>query len=528
MDKAKKIAKSTLAIIIFSLLGRILGFFREILSAAIFGATHEMDAFIASQSITSIISVLLTASIAAAFIPSLQKAERELGNERKIYFTNNMFGIVTIFSIIAMVLGVVFAPQLTLLYTSHSTKLLDVYELVVYLTKIQMPVIFFSCIVGVMTGYLQYEGFFAITGGLNIPLNLTYIIYLKLFAHHVGIIGLTIASVLGVAVQILFLAPYMHKTKFKFRPVLDFKDEYVKESLILCLPILVSSAVADINSIVNKRIAMGLGEGAVSVLNWANKMNLMFLGVFVAAITTVVFPTMSKAFGSGDMIHGKRVMNAAVKVVLFLTVPATVGLLILGKPFVEIAFLRGKFTVQNAIDTTAALRCYSFALISISISNVLNRVYYSIKYTKAPFIIGIINVVINIVLNVLVAHKFGTSGLAASVSIATTIAVILSFVMLRKRIGSLGSYSYIRAIIKSLIAAGVMGTFTLVYYPIETILINHINSHIKLIQFMLLLIVIGIAAIIYGIMLYLLGVREVKDIIKLIKQKRMKKRMAIN
>lgn len=521
MESTKKIARSTLAIILFSLIGKILGFYREALRAAKFGATSEMDAFVASQSATTVISALITAAIATTFIPSLQKAERDLGHDEKLNFTNNMLFIVSLVSIGVVILGIIFAPFLASLVTPKDKLSPEMLHLVTKLIRVTIPVIIFSSIAGVFTGYLQYEGRFAAAGAIAIPLNLVFIFYLLFLSHKGGIVGLSIASVLGVLAQILFLMPDTFRTGFKFKPALNFSDKYVKEAAILALPILVSTAINDVNIIVNKRLAMGMEVGSTTIIDYANKMNVMVLGVFITAITAIIFPAMSRAFGSGNMIQGKRVMSASVKTVLFLTVPATVGMFILARPIVDIAFFYGKFTQQNAIDTTATLRFYTLALISISLSNVLNRVYYSISDTKTPFYIGLINVLINVGLNVMVAHKFGTRGLACSVSIATTISVLVSFVLLRKKIGHFGAKTYIKALIKTLMASFVMALVALLYYPIEGLVLANVSSvaSTKILKLIILLIVTGLAATVYGICLYKLGVREIRDVVKIVKRK---------
>ncbi|EGY77361.1 murein biosynthesis integral membrane protein MurJ [Peptoniphilus indolicus] len=519
MENTKKLAKSTLAIIVFSLVGKLMGFVRESLQAGVFGATNEMDAFIAAQSATAIVSALVTTAIATTFIPALTKAENELGENQRNYFTNNLLTLATIFSIVVAILGYLFAPQLAVLFTTKTKP--EVYLLVIKLIRLGIPVVVFSAVVGVFTGFLQYNNRFAAAGAINIPLNLCYIFFLLFMTNMGGIYGLTIVSVIGVLAQIIFLLPDSIRQGYRPKPVLNLKDKYVMEALALAVPVLMSSAVNDINVIVNRKLAANMVEGSVSILNYANKMNLMILGIFIAAITSIIFPTMSRAFSSDNKIQGKRVMNASVKLVLFLTIPATVGMIVLARPIVDVAFLHGVFTKQNAIDTTATLRFYTLALISMSVSMVLNRVYYSIADTKTPFVVGLINVVINVVLNLLVAHRFGTRGLAASVSIATTVAVLISFILLRRKIGNLGTKSYIRALIKTTLSATLMGLFALIYFPIESILINPnmSNATSTIVKLVILLIVVAIAALIYGISMYALGVREIRDVVNIIKKK---------
>ncbi|WP_455257115.1 murein biosynthesis integral membrane protein MurJ [Peptoniphilus asaccharolyticus] len=519
MENTKKLAKSTLAIIIFSLIGKLMGFVRESLQAGVFGATNEMDAFIAAQSATAIVSALITTAIATTFIPALTKAENELGEEQRNHFTNNLLILATIFSIVVAILGYVFAPQLAVLFTTKTKP--EVYALVIKLIRLGIPVVIFSAIVGVFTGFLQYNNRFAAAGAIAIPLNLCYIFFLLFMSNFGGIYGLTIVSVIGVLAQIIFLLPDSFKQGYRPKAVFNLKDKYVMEALVLAVPVLMSTAVNDVNVIVNRKLAATMVEGSVSILNYANKMNLMILGIFITAITSIIFPTMSRAFSSDNTLQGKRVMNASVKLVLFLTIPATIGMIVLARPIVDIAFLHGAFTKQNAIDTTATLRFYTLALISMSVSMVINRVYYSIADTKTPFIVGLVNVVINIALNLLVAHRFGTRGLAASVSIATTTAVLISFVLLKRKIGNLGTKSYIRALIKTTISATLMGLFAIVYYPIEALLVNPSmsNGTATIVKLVILLVVVAIAALIYGVSMYLLGVREVRDVVNIIEKK---------
>ena len=513
-----RIAKSTLAIIIFSLIGKVFGFFRESLTAYVFGAGTEMDAFSLAQAATAMIAGFVTQAIATTYIPSVQKAEMEHGKSRKNYFTNNLLLIASIVSLILIILGIVFPNQIAYLTASQADK--ETYDIVVKLIQVGMPVVLFSSWVGVMEGYLQHGGKFAATGAIAIPLNLTYIVYLAVFSHHVGIMGLTIASVLGILAEFIFLLP--HAIKIGYRPsfVLDFKDQYVKEAIVLALPVFVSVSINDINTLVNRSLASGMGKGAASILYYANKMNTMIIGIFITAITATVFPILTRTLGSGNMRDGKKVMNASIKTVLFLTVPATVGLIILARPLIEIAFVRGSFTMADGIAATSTLRCYSLSLISISVINVLNRIYYSIEDTKTPFYVGVANVAINVGLNLLVARHYGTNGLAASVSIATTIALFISFILLKRKIGNLGTKSYIKASIKTFMASLAMGLVTLSYFPYERLIMSFTSGGVQtLLRLILLMLIVFIAACVYVLCLYHLGVREVRDITKIVKDK---------
>lgn len=517
-SNGSKLAKSTLALVIFSLIGKIFGFFRESLTANVFGTTVEMSAYSLAQAATAMIAGFVTNSIATTFIPALQKAEQDLGSERKNYFTNNLMAISSVVSIILILLGWYFPKQLAFLTASKASP--ETFKIVVKLIQLGMPVVIFSCWVGVFTGYLQYGGKFAATGAISIPLNLVYIVYLMIFSHHIGIVGLTLASVFGALAQFLFLLPGSFKLGYRPQLIFDLKDKYVREAIELSLPVLVSVSVNDINTAVNRSLASGMGDKAPSILYFSNKMNTLFIGIFIAAITAIIFPILTRSFGKGNIEYGKKVMNASIKSTLFLTVPATIGMIILARPLIEIAFVHGKFTALDGVKATSTLRFYSLSLISISLTNVLNRIYYSLHDTKTPFIIGVINVVINVGLNLLVAHKFGTDGLACAVSIATTCAVLMGFYLLRKKIGNLGTKSYIKALVKTLMASSAMGLVACIYFPLENLLaLISSGGLFTLLRLILLMIVVFIAAIIYLIILYYLGVREIRDLTHIFKEK---------
>lgn len=152
-DKNVKIAQSTAAIIIFSLLGKILGFARESLQAAKFGATYEASAFVLAQGATGMISTLITTAIATTFIPVIQRAENEMGPKYKVRYTNNLIFISILITVTLTILSIFLSPYIAMLTASRAKP--ETYQLVVKLVEVGMPVIIFSAIVGIFTGFLQ-------------------------------------------------------------------------------------------------------------------------------------------------------------------------------------------------------------------------------------------------------------------------------------------------------------------------------------------------------------------------------------
>ena len=515
MDKKiSNLTKSTMALVIFALVGKFLGFGRQMLIANYFGAGVETDAFTTALKATSLLSAIVSNAIANTFIPMLAKVRANEGSGGLSKHTNNMLFISILIAAIMSTVGYFFAP--TIVQIVGGGFGVETYVLAVELTKIGMPVIMFSAIVGVMTGYLQSEGRFAATGAIPIPLNMVYIGYLILLSSTFGIYGMSVASVLGVVAQAIFLFPETRKAGLKYFPVFDLKDKYVMHALKLSLPVLLSVAINDINIIVNTRLASGLESGTVTWLDQANKLNVMILGIFVSAVTAVVFPILSKNFSSGDVEGGRKSMASSVRLIMLITIPAMVGLMVLAQPIVEIAFMRGEFTQYAADMTAQALVFYALALCAMSLNNLLNRVYYSLQDTRTPVIIGGFSVLLNITFNLILIRFLGHRGLALGLSLATNIAVFTSFVVLKKKLKNFYGFSYLRALIKNLIAAILMGIVAYYsYFGVVALVPSMGVGTVR--KLIVLLFAVFNSVITYGGVSYLLGVGEVKMLVEMIK-----------
>lgn len=208
-------------------------------------------------------------------------------------------------------------------------------------------------------------------------------------------------------------------------------------------------------------------------------------------------------------------MGRGINLILLITVPATVGLIVLSTPIVQIAFERGAFGSRATQMTSQALIFYSVGLIAMALRLLLTRVYYSLQDTKAPMVNAAISVGINIVLNLILVKYMAHAGLALATSIATTIATILLLYGLKDKIGSLGTKEYIRTFLKTGLASLIMGILAyFTYHGLYRFLgVSVIKNLISL------LIAILLGATIYGILCYVFNVKEVRDVVDKIKER---------
>lgn len=412
MTKSNQAAKSALIIMIFTLGSKFLGFIREAMIASKFGSGMQTDTFFVAITATSLITGFITGAISTTFIPILSEIESKEGKESKVGHTNNMINIIFIISIGIAIVEWIATPLVIKLLANGFKG--DQFLLAIKLTRIGIPMILFGGIIGVFTGYLQSEQRFTSTSAIGFPDNLVYILFLLFLSSRFGIKGLMVATVVGTVSQLLILIPESRSVGYKYKFKFDIKDKYIRKVVLLSLPVLIGVAIHDLNAIIDRTLASGLVSGSISALNYADKLSSLILGVFISAITTVIFPLLSKESSINNISGMKKIMSYGINLVLIITVPATVGLIVLATPIVQIAFEKGAFDAKATIMTSQSLIFYSIGLVAMALNLLLTRVYYSLQDTKTPMIVGAISVVFNIVFNIILVKFMAHSGLSFS------------------------------------------------------------------------------------------------------------------
>lgn len=507
MSVIKKTVTSILIIIVFTLGSKFLGFFREILIASKFGSGMESDTYFVALTATSIATDLIWIAISTTLIPIFIEIEHNEGFEHKLKHANNMINIILIVTILLTVIGWAVTPIIIKFIAMGFEK--KQFDLAVLLTRIGLPKLLFSGSIGILIAFLNSEQKFKSTSSIYIFANLIYIVYLLFFSDKYGIYGLMVASFLSVVIQLLVLLPEAIKVGYKYERLFDIKDKYLQKLCILVLPVLLGTAMNDINVIIDRAIASSLTTGSISALNYANKINGLVLSVLITAITTVIFPILSKKSSSNNIMEMKKIMGYEVNIILLITIPAAVGLVMLAKPIVEVAFQRGAFNSAATLMTSQSLIFYSVGLVSMALRLLFTEVYYSIQDTKTPMINAFVSILLNIALNLILVRTMAHSGLALATSIANTVAVILLAYELKKKIGPLGTMSYIICGLKAATASIPMGVVVFITYNklITVLRYSNINNLLSLLA------VAAIGVLVYLTFCYILRVSEIYIII---------------
>lgn len=499
--------KTALILMVITVLSKMFGFARDITLSYFYGASDISDAYLISLTIPTVIFGFIGAGLSTGYIPLYSKIERELGEKEGNRYTNNLVNVLILLCTIIVVLGILFANQLVKAFASGFAG--ETFELAVQFTRISLLGVYFTGLTYVFSGFLQIKENYIIPALIGFPFNFLAILAI-FFSSKGNILVLSIGSVMATASQFFLTVPFAYKKGYRYKFILNIKDEHIKNMACMAIPVIVGVSVNQINTLVDRTLTSQIAVGGISALNYANRLNGFIQGIFVMSIATVIYPMISKMAAENNMNGLKKSVSEAISFINLLVLPATVGAMIFAEPIVKLLFGRGVFDTQAISMTSYALFFYSIGMIGFGLREVLSRAFYAIQDTKIPMINAAIAMVMNIILNIILSKFLGIGGLALATSISAIFCTVLLFISLRKKIGPFGMKNITISFIKVLCASLVMGVIAKVSY---NTFLNSINANLSLI------LSIGIGAVTYFVIIYFMKIEEVDTVVNAIKRK---------
>ena len=252
-----------------------------------------------------------------------------------------------------------------------------------------IPPIIFG-ISGVVMGILYAHQSFWLPGLAPSMYNLGIIVGAIVLAPTLGVFGLAIGAIFGALLHLLVQVPGLIKVKARYSARLAVRDPGVREVMRLMLPRMFGVAVVQLNFLVETSLASLLGAGAVSALWYAWRIMLLPQGVVAQSVATAAFPTFADQYARGQFQQLRSSLAATVRSILFIAIPAAIGLLVLREPIIQLLFERGQFTETSTELVAAALGAYALGLIGHSGVEILARAFYALHDTKTPVLLGIL------------------------------------------------------------------------------------------------------------------------------------------
>jgi putative peptidoglycan lipid II flippase len=305
-------------------------------------------------------------------------------------------------------------------------------------------------------GVLEAQDLFALPAIAPVAYNGAIIFGILALAPSMGIEGVAIGAVLGAALHVAVQLPGVLRSGFRMLPSMrPLRTAGVGDVLRLLGPRVIGQAAFQINFIWVTGLANRSGEGRVAALNFGWQMLMLPHGLIALSISTVIFPRMARLFEQGKADEVRHVFTQALTPMLFLTVPASIGLYEFRFALVKALFENGRFDAAGTALVATAIQFLALGLVFYAIVEVATRIFYAMKDTTTPVIAGVIIIVINMVLGYALLDSLGHAGLAIGLTVSTGIEALILMIVLRKRIGGL-DLDFAGWIAKLLIATAAM------------------------------------------------------------------------
>jgi putative peptidoglycan lipid II flippase len=405
----------------YTLVSRVFGFVRDILTAAILGAGPVADAFFVAQRLPNLFrSLFAEGAFSAAFVPLAASAMAEGGKAAVRDFAEEAFAVLFAALLIFCVLGEIFMPAVMHVIAPGFTDEPGKFDLVVALTRITFPYLLFISLVALQGGLLNSLDRFAAAAATPVFLNIFLIAGLWAMAHFGWDDGRVLAWALtaaGVA-QFIWLAGSCAQAGVLIRPRLPRLTPKIRRTLGIMGPAVIGAGVTQLNLMISTALASLLPEGSVSYLYYADRLNQLPLGVVGIAVATAILPPLSRQVHGGDLAGAIHTQNRGLELSVLLTLPAAIGLVILARPILAVLFERGAFGNEAASATAAALAAYAAGLPAFVLVKVLAPAFFARQDTKTPVKIAIAAMAINLGVTLLLMRPLAHVGVAIALSVA--------------------------------------------------------------------------------------------------------------
>ena len=419
-----------------TMISRIFGFIRDILIAAILGASPLADVFFVAFKLPNLFRRLFAeGAFNAAFVPQFAGILEARGRLWAQNYAEQALAVLLWSLLIFVILIEISMPWVMLGFAPGFVADPERFELAVLLSRITFPYLLFISLVSLMSGVLNSLGKFAAAAATPILLNICligavlWLVNFTLTPAHALAWGVVIAG----ALQFIWLLVSVSKVGIRLRLRRPRLSPPIKDMLRRILPAAVGAGVYQISLLIDTIVASLLPAGSISYLFFADRVNQLPMGMVGVAVGTALLPMLSRQVRSGDNDAAIHSQNRAIDFTLFLSLPAATALIVIAVPIVSTLFERGAFGPVETISTANALAVYATGLPAYVLVKALAPAYFAREDTSTPVKIGLIAVIVNLILNLILMKPFQHLGIAAATSASAWLnAGLLALVLLRR------------------------------------------------------------------------------------------------
>ncbi len=462
MQEKGRIARAAGLVSAMTLVSRLLGLVREMVFAALLGAGFYSDAFRIAFRIPNLLRDLFAeGALSSAFVPTYARTAREGGDQAAFRLTNRVLSVLAVLLGIVVVLAIAFARPLVAFLAPGFDDEPGKADLTILLTRVMMPFLPLVSFAAVAMGMLNARERFGIPALSPALFNVLTILWAALLwalglpPEHV-VLGWAVGTLLGGAAQFLVQVPSLRATGWRFRAEWAPRDPGLARIARLMAPATAGLAAVEVNIFVNSIFASHQ-PGAVSWLDYAFRLLYLPIGLFGVALGTIATAGLARRAAEGDMDGLRLTLRQSLSLLAYLTLPATVGLMVLGPQVVRLLYERGRFSAADTQATASALLLYAFGLVGYTAVKVLAPAFYALGRPRVPFAGSVLAVLTNLALVWLAFPRLGFRAIAVGTALGSLLNAALLLGTFERRVGGLRGHGLLRPVLRMALAAVVMG-----------------------------------------------------------------------
>ena len=421
-------------------LSRVVGLVREVIAAYFFGTTRTFSAFAVASQIPNLMANLFAqAALSAAFVPVFTELLQQ-GRKREAFrLATTLFWIVMLVLGIITAFGIVLAgPVLSLYGDIAGAQNFDVHAATV-MTQIMFPVVLLLGLSGVLTGILQSYDEFTIPALAPVVWNIVIIVLTIVLLHHSGgqgVYGYAIAWLFATIVQFALIASALRRIDYRLGFEVNWHDPRIREVFMLMLPVTIGLGIINLDALINSSMGALVvthphpAEGPAAI-RYAFLLYMMPQGVFSVAVSTVLFPTLSRQAARRAPAEMRSTLGNGMRQILLLLIPSAAGLLALSIPITRLIFERHAFGPESLALTSKALYWFAFSLPFAGLNLLMTRTFFALKRPWIPTKLAAINMTVDIIVSVALYKPLGIAGLVIGTAAANIVMAVLQLRRLR-------------------------------------------------------------------------------------------------
>jgi putative peptidoglycan lipid II flippase len=505
-----RIARAAGLVSAMTLVSRLLGLVRETAFAALLGAGFYSDAFRIAFRIPNLLRDLFAeGALSAAFVPTYARTARRDGQREAFRLANRVLSLLSVLLAVLVLLAIVFAGPLVTLLAPGFEKVPGKAELTVLLTRVMMPFLPLVSFAAVAMGMLNAEERFSMPALAPALFNLVAIVCaavlwkLGLPPEQVAL-GWAIGTLLGGLAQFLVQVPSLWRSGWRPRPEWAPRNRSLVDMARLMAPATVGLGAVQVNIFVNSIFA-SQRAGAVSWLDYAFRLLYLPIGLFGVALGTIATAGLARRAAAGDMEGLRLTLRQSLSMLAYLTLPATVGLMVLGQPIVRLLYERRAFLPSDTPPTAQALFLYAFGLVGYTGVKVVAPAFYALGRARVPLAGSVLAVLTNLTTIGIGYPRFGFRAIALGTALGSLLNAALLLTSFERRVGGLRGHGLLRPISRMAAAALAMG---LASGALAAALESSFGTRGFLVRSLEALLPVGVGVGAYGLLTHAWGVGE--------------------